>query len=92
MAFYELRHFACTHLLEMGASHADAAVQLGHTDGGALVMAVYGHPSEDGARARLHAAYEADAFRARRAASPQGAQLIAAAGVRSESSRTFRDT
>ncbi len=57
MAFYELRHFACTHLLEMGVSAADAAVQLGHTDGGALVMQVYGHPSEEAARARLQAAY-----------------------------------
>lgn len=57
MAFYELRHFACTHLLEMGVSHADAAVQLGHTDGGALVMEVYGHPSEDAARSRVLAAY-----------------------------------
>jgi hypothetical protein len=34
-------------------------VQLGHTDGGALVMSTYGHPSEDSARARLLAAYNA---------------------------------
>ena len=47
MAFYELRHFCATHLLELGVSHADVAVQLGHTDGGALVMSTYGHPSED---------------------------------------------
>lgn len=57
MAFYELRHFCATHLLELGVSHADVAVQLGHTDGGALVMSTYGHPSEDAARARLDAAY-----------------------------------
>jgi integrase len=37
MDFYELRHFCATHLLELGVSHADVAVQLGHTDGGALV-------------------------------------------------------
>ena len=48
MDFYELRHFCATHLLELGVSHADVAVQLGHTDGGALVMSTYGHPSEDG--------------------------------------------
>jgi integrase len=36
MDFYELRHFCATHLLELGVSHADVAVQLGHTDGGAL--------------------------------------------------------
>jgi integrase len=59
MDFYELRHFCATHLLELGVSHADVAVQLGHTDGGALVMSTYGHPSEDGARARLKRAYAA---------------------------------
>jgi integrase len=53
MAFYELRHFAATHLLELGLSPADVAVQLGHTDGGALVMSTYGHPSERAARARI---------------------------------------
>jgi integrase len=59
MDFYELRHFCATHLLELGVSHADVAVQLGHTDGGALVMSTYGHPSEDAARERLKRAYEA---------------------------------
>ena len=41
---YKLRHDAATMLLERGVSPADVAVQLGHTDGGALVMARYGHP------------------------------------------------
>jgi integrase len=53
MAFYELRHFAATYLLELGLSPADVAVQLGHTDGGALVMSTYDHPSERAARARI---------------------------------------
>lgn len=57
MDFYELRHFCATHLLELGVSHADVALQLGHTDGGALVMSTYGHPSEDAARDRLKRAY-----------------------------------
>lgn len=57
MHFYELRHFCATHLLELGVSHADVAVQLGHTDGGALVMSTYGHPSEQAARERLKRAY-----------------------------------
>ena len=35
---YELRHAAATMLLERGVSAADVAVQLGHTDGGALVL------------------------------------------------------
>jgi integrase len=57
MDFYELRHFCATELLRMGVSHSDVAVQLGHTDGGALVMSTYGHPSEDEARERLRAAF-----------------------------------
>jgi integrase len=57
MDFYELRHFCATHLLELGVSHADVAIQLGHTDGGALVMSTYGHPSEELARERLKRAY-----------------------------------
>jgi integrase len=57
MDFYELRHFCATHLLELGVSHADVAVQLGHTDGGALVMSTYGHPSETVARERLKRAF-----------------------------------
>ena len=57
--FYELRHCAATMLLERGATPWDVAQQLGHTDGGQLVMEVYGHPSEAGARARLLAAWDA---------------------------------
>ncbi len=57
MDFYELRHFCATHLLELGVAHADVAVQLGHTDGGALVMSTYGHPTEQGSRERLKRAY-----------------------------------
>ncbi len=59
MDFYELRHFCATRLLELGVSHADVAIQLGHTDGGALVMSTYGHPSEVAARARIAAAFAA---------------------------------
>jgi hypothetical protein len=40
-------------LLERGATPWDVAVQLGHEDGGQLVMERYGHPTEAGARARL---------------------------------------
>ena len=68
MDFYELRHFCATHLLELGVSHADVAIQLGHTDGGALVMSTYGHPSEDLARERLKRAYEANVTRLQLAA------------------------
>jgi integrase len=61
MAFYEMRHFAATHLLELGCSPADVAVQLGHTDGGALVMRLYGHPDQDRARERLRRAFDTPA-------------------------------
>lgn len=55
--FYELRHFCATHLLEQGLSAGDVALQLGHTDGGALVLSTYGHPSESAARDRIYAAF-----------------------------------
>jgi integrase len=55
--FYELRHAAATMLLERGVTPWDVAQQLGHTDGGQLVMELYGHPSEAGARARVAAAW-----------------------------------
>jgi integrase len=61
MDFYELRHFAATWLLELGLSPFDVATQLGHTDGGALVMSTYGHPSERAARNRILNAAQIDA-------------------------------
>jgi integrase len=74
MDFYELRHFCATHLLELGVSHADVAVQLGHTGGGVLVMATYAHPSEDLARERLKRAYAANVAASRRAESGRNAE------------------
>ena len=50
---------AATLLLERGVTPWDVAIQLGHTDGGQLVMELYGHPSEAGARARVLAAWDA---------------------------------
>lgn len=58
--WHDLRHFAATQLLELGLDHFAVSVQLGHTDGGALVMERYGHPSEGAARRRLLAAFELD--------------------------------
>jgi integrase len=55
--FHDLRHFCATQLLELGIDHFAVSVQLGHEDGGALVMARYGHPSKDAARGRLQAAF-----------------------------------
>ncbi|HEX4115788.1 MAG TPA: tyrosine-type recombinase/integrase [Solirubrobacteraceae bacterium] len=57
MDFYELRHFCGSWLfndLELPAQ--DVAHQLGHTDGGALVQRLYGHPSERLARERIRRA------------------------------------
>lgn len=56
--WHDLRHACATWLLELGLSHFDVSIQLGHTDGGALVMARYGHPSVDAAKRRLLAAFE----------------------------------
>ena len=58
--WHDLRHFCATQLLELGLSHFDVSVQLGHTDGGALVMSRYGHPSLDAAKQRLQGAFELD--------------------------------
>jgi integrase len=55
--FHDLRHFCATRLLELGLDHFAVSVQLGHEDGGALVMARYGHPSKDAARERLLARF-----------------------------------
>lgn len=65
--FHDLRHFCATQLLELGASHFDVSVQLGHTDGGALVMSRYGHPSKANARERLLAVFAADSAEISRA-------------------------
>lgn len=54
MQFYELRHFCASYLLNDGGLPAeDVAIQLGHTDGGALVRNLYGHRSEDQVRERI---------------------------------------
>lgn len=60
MRWHDLRHFCATQLLELGLDHFAVSVQLGHTDGGALVMERYGHPSESAARSRLLDAFAAD--------------------------------
>jgi integrase len=57
MDFYELRHFCATHLLQLGASDADVAHQLGHSDGGKLVRETYGHPADRYALDRLRSAF-----------------------------------
>lgn len=55
--WHDWRHFCATQLLEMGVDHFAVSVQLGHTDGGQLVMSRYGHPSHDRARDRLKMAF-----------------------------------
>jgi len=54
MDLYELRHFCAAWLFNNHQLPAqDVAHQLGHTDGGALVQQLYGHPSEALARERI---------------------------------------
>ncbi len=61
--WHDLRHFCATQLLELGVDHFAVSIQLGHTDGGALVMSRYGHPSVDAAKRRLLAAFETKSAR-----------------------------
>jgi integrase len=56
MRLHELRHYTATLLLEQGLSSADAATQLGHTDGGRLVEKTYGHPRRKPALDRVRTA------------------------------------
>jgi len=64
MDLYELRHFCGSYLLnDLELPPQDVAQQLGHTDDGALVTALYGHPSEDLARRRIKAAMAAATHR-----------------------------
>lgn len=73
MDFYELRHFCATELLRRGLRPADVAVQLGHTDGGILVMTTYGHP-----RGRRRPRTRAPSLR-RRQAQTQGRVAVGSA-------------
>jgi integrase len=60
MDLYELRHFCGSYLFNDLELPAEAvAQQLGHTDGGALVMKLYGHPDEELQRKRVAAALSA---------------------------------
>jgi integrase len=72
LELYELRHACATLLMERGLPPHVVANQLGHTDGGALVQRLYGHPSEPGMRDQVRLAFAgwgADAEQ-RRAESP----------------------
>jgi Phage integrase family len=60
--WHDLRHFCATQPLELGLGHFAVSVQLGHTDGGALVTVRYGHPSVDAAKRRLLAAFDSEPF------------------------------
>lgn len=78
--FYALRHTAATLLLERGVTPWDVAIQLGHTDGGQLVMSLYGHPSEAGARSRLLAAWDAEVQPLRSAEDRSSARRVQGVG------------
>ncbi|MGI8778777.1 MAG: tyrosine-type recombinase/integrase, partial [Solirubrobacteraceae bacterium] len=57
LELYELRHACATLLMERGLPPHVVANQLGHTDGGALVQRLYGHPSERGMREQIRLAF-----------------------------------
>lgn len=60
LVFHELRHTGATLLLEWGLSPFDVSVQLGHRDGGVLVMRVYGHRDRRAALGRVRRAFEGE--------------------------------
>ena len=72
--WHDLRHFCATQLLELGLDHFAVSIQLGHTDGGALVMERYGHPLTDAAKRRLQGAF---AFGPLETCSPTGSKQAA---------------
>jgi integrase len=57
LAMYELRHACATLLMERGVPPHVVANQLGHTDGGALVQRLYGHPSDRGMREQIRMSF-----------------------------------
>lgn len=57
LTLYELRHAAATMRLERGMSASDVAIQLGHEDGGALILSTYGHPDRERALERNDMAF-----------------------------------
>jgi integrase len=59
MHFYELRHFCASQLLARGVGPKVVALQLGHQDGGRLVLTTYGHLYPDSALDELRAALDA---------------------------------
>lgn len=61
LTMHQLRHHTATLILEQGLSSADAAIQLGHQDGGRLVEQTYGHPRHRPALARVREAQSAAA-------------------------------
>jgi len=58
MDFYELRHFGASYMLnDLGLEPWVVAEQLRHSDGGTLVVKLYGHPSREEAISRIRKAY-----------------------------------
>lgn len=56
--WHELRHFTATYLVQdIGLMPAEAAHQLGHSDGGKLIMELYAHPDEDRMRNAIKQAF-----------------------------------
>jgi hypothetical protein len=65
--FYELRHFGASYMLNvLELEPWVIAEQLRHSDGGALVLELYGHPDRREAIRRIRRAYTADAVRGAR--------------------------
>jgi len=57
LELYELRHARAAQPIERGLPPHFVANQLGHTDGGAFVQRLYGHPTERGMRDQIRLAF-----------------------------------
>ncbi len=85
MDWHELRHCCATHLVtELGLTFYDAAEQLGHTDGGALLAKLYFHADKERALDNIAPCFRA---RASEAVQSQGSPQGKRAGLSSRKSR-----
>jgi integrase len=76
MDFYELRHFGASYMLnELGLEPWVVAEQLRHSDGGTLVVKLYGHPSRDEAISRIRRAYTSSVAQLRGTGQPRSSAV-----------------
>jgi len=87
MDFYELRRFGASYMLnELGLEPWVVAEQLRHSDGGTLVVKLYGHPSRDEAISRIRRAYTSSVAELRGTGQPESSDVRGISGERADGS------